>query len=92
MSGVFELSMVLLACTTPALAIIALVMFLRGRALKQRTELELAAQHGKGEVNDLRHELLALRARVEVLEGIVTDRAYSLREEFSTLDRDPRRA
>lgn len=92
MSHIFELTMVLLACTTPALAIIALVMFLRGRALKQRMELELAAQYGKGEVNDLRRDLLALRARVEALESIVTDRDYGLREEFRSLDGAARQA
>lgn len=92
MIDALEVSLILLACTTPALAIIALVFGLRARERRRNKLLQLEADRDSAAVDDLRREVLALRARVEVLETIVTERDYQLKEEFRSLERQSRQA
>lgn len=70
----FIFLVVLVGCSIPLLKI-----WLEGR--QQRSVAD-------GEADALRREVAGLRERVEVLERIVTDKAYEVRRQFASLGDD----
>jgi hypothetical protein len=82
MSDAIELALVLLACTTPILAIMWLDGYLK--RLKQRNKVaeEQSATHAT--------QLAELRQRIEILETIVTDKSYQLDQELRAVGRQGR--
>lgn len=82
MSDAVELALILLACTTPILAIMALDQYLK--RLKQRSKMTGEQSAATA------HELAELRQRVEVLETIVTDKGYQLDQELRSIGRQGR--
>lgn len=81
MSDALELALVLLACTTPILAIMWMNHYIK--QLKRRSKLQ-EEQAGATAQANLR-ELDELRQRIEVLESIITDRGYRLDQELRTV-------
>ncbi|MGF1715247.1 hypothetical protein [Photobacterium chitinilyticum] len=68
--------------------IVAIVFTFIGlqRYFSYRTEMKkLESKGNSGEVQQLRHELQMLQQRVGVLEKIVTDKGYQLKEEIKNL-------
>jgi len=51
--------------------------------LDHQREINVSA----GDPDELRREIAALESRVQVLEAIVTDKTYDLRQELDALDR-----
>ena len=82
MSDALELALVLLACTTPVLAIMGLNHYLK--QLKQRDKR--AAEYMAGNAQ----EIAELRQRIEVLEAVITDKSYHLEQELRSLGRQGR--
>lgn len=82
MIDALELALVLLACTTPILAIMWLGNYLK--LLKQRSQTAGEVSAGTA------HELAELRQRIEVLETIVTDKGYQLDQELRSITRQAR--
>ncbi|OLQ79048.1 hypothetical protein BIT28_14520 [Photobacterium proteolyticum] len=69
-------------------AIVAIVFTSIGlqRYFKHRTEMKkLESEGSSSEVQQLRDELHTLQQRVGVLEKIVTDKGYQLKEEIKSL-------
>lgn len=82
MSDALELALILLACTTPILAIMWLDGYLK--RLKQRNKA--AEEQNSGNAN----ELAELRQRIEILESIVTEKGYQLDQELRSISRQGR--
>ncbi|MCG7585722.1 MULTISPECIES: nitrite reductase [Photobacterium] len=69
-------------------AIVAIVFASIGlqRYFKHKAEMKkLESEGSSSEVQQLRHELRTLQQRVDVLEKIVTDKGYQLKEEIKNL-------
>ncbi len=86
-----NLALILLACTMPVLAIIAVAKFFKYKEQTAhhlhnlRTEIDLASK------TELKREVQELRERVQVLEAIITDSKYNLMQEFDNLERGNKR-
>lgn len=86
MSDALELALVLLACTTPILAIMGMSHYInhlkqRGKQMDDRAEAA---------ARNTTRELAELRQRIEVLETIITDKGYQLDQELRALGRQVR--
>jgi cell division protein FtsB len=87
MFGALSLALILLACTTPVLAIIGVALFFRNRERNAQREHDLKGAIDQSAKTELKHELQKLRERVQVLEAIVTDGDYDLKQQFSKLEK-----
>lgn len=68
--------------------VIALVAVVGGFAYafyEQHTKTQLKMRNQSGQNTELQKELTELRRRVETLEAIVTDKAYTLKEQINKL-------
>jgi hypothetical protein len=85
MNDAIGLSLILLACITPILAIIIVKQAMDYRTRKMEIETRLRHEYDQHAFKDVEQEVTRLRERVAVLEAIVTDKGYELTEKIKVL-------
>jgi hypothetical protein len=85
MNDAIGLSLILLACITPILAIIIVKQAMDYRTRKMEIETRLRHEYDQNAFKDVEQEVTRLRERVAVLEAIVTDKGYELTEKIKVL-------
>jgi hypothetical protein len=85
MNGILELTLILLACTSPILAVILVKQAFDYRTRKMEIETQLRHEYDQTAFRDVEQEVAQLRERIAVLEAIVTDKGYELNEKLKVL-------
>jgi polynucleotide 5'-kinase involved in rRNA processing len=88
MNDAIGLSLILLACITPVLAIIIVKQTMDYRTRKMEIETKLRHEYDQSAFRDVEMEVARLRERVAVLEAIVTDKGYELTEKIKVLGKE----